>query len=140
MEPVFRAPMGPTNAELGHRLRETLPGLAKARRPVFALSRSNHKGQSWGCSPNYKNNRWRVGCRRQPSDAPSQMPWKFLRRKFSCVTGCRKMPLQNLEPCESTGPGTVLRGLDAGDGVWLPGTQRQRPTSPSPLQPGRFNP
>jgi hypothetical protein len=31
------------------------------------------------------------------------------------------MPLQRLEPCGSKDPCTVLRGLDAGDRVWLPG-------------------
>ena len=38
----------------------------------------------------------------------------------SCVTGCRKTPLQRLEPCGSKDPRTVLRGLGAGNRIWLP--------------------
>jgi hypothetical protein len=40
----------------------------------------------------------------------------------SCVTGCRKMPLQRLEPCASKDACTVLRGLGAGNRVRLPDT------------------
>ena len=40
--------------------------------------------------------------------------------KRSGVTGCRKMPLQRLEPCGSKDPCTVLRGPDAGNRVRLP--------------------
>lgn len=38
----------------------------------------------------------------------------------SCVTGCRKMPLQRLEPCASKDARTVLRGLGAGNRARLP--------------------
>ena len=43
----------------------------------------------------------------------------------SGVTGCRKMPLQRLEPCGSKDPCTVLRGLGAGNRVRLPDSARQ---------------
>ena len=55
------------------------------------------------------------------SDAPSQLPYKSLAcPKYSCATGCRKMPLQRLEPCGSNDPCMVLRGLDARDRAQLP--------------------
>jgi len=45
--------------------------------------------------------------------------------KRSGVTGCRKMPLQRLEPCGSKDPCTVLRGPDAGNRVRLPDSGRE---------------
>jgi len=36
---------------------------------------------------------------------------------YSCETGCRKMPLQRLEPCAVKVASTVLRGLGAGNCV-----------------------
>jgi hypothetical protein len=45
--------------------------------------------------------------------------------KYSCETGCRKMPLQRLEPCAVKVASTVLRGLDAGNRVWLPDSAAQ---------------
>ena len=50
------------NAELVERSREALPGLAKARWPVFYLSGVNHKEHPLGCSSYCETNAGRVGC------------------------------------------------------------------------------
>ena len=46
--------------------------------------------------------------------------------KNNCEAGCRKMPLQRLEPYGSKDPCTVLRGLGAGNRVQLPDSHGTR--------------
>jgi len=74
MGALLRVPMGHENAELIKRPCEVLPCLAKAGWHVSDLPGTNHKGHPLGCSSHCEKSRRRVGCSRQPSDAPSQLP------------------------------------------------------------------
>lgn len=112
--------MGQENAELRSGSVEALSCLARARLQLPRLPSTDHKINTVGISPHCEADRGRNRRGQQPPNAPSQLPHAAARRKRSCMTGCRKDAFERLEPSDGKLSCSVLRGLGAGNRVWLP--------------------